>query len=307
MMAAIIVLIFGEYLSDFSWFQVVSGLSIGMIFAIVIVVLAIVRRYSKPSAVGGAIALGCIKFKLRIQDIIRLITDRLGFDLAQFIVPIVAIAALLLFIGSSIWYCTASFPVLRFQKFLKFFLNIILGGGLICFSFYSTTTNGSFDAQQESFASVTKSWGALFVENYRWIGASMCVYFIVSIALKWAVLRYTVEDISAMVDERYGANKVVPVKNYTGFKSPAEVRRTSQDFTKMQLEKLQRHIETIPREQLADIVSADAYFQLTQPASSPSIVNRKIVIAYAILLLILLIAYAATTWASGDPLFEIPR
>lgn len=303
---AFLVMVFGEYLSDFSWFQVVSGLSIGMIFAIVIVLLAVVRRYSKPSALGGAIALGCIKFKLNIRHIFRIIAIQLGVDVSEIAIPVLAISGVFLFIASSIWYCTASFPVVRFQKFLKFFLSVIIGGGMICYSFYSKCPDATLEMKDEKMAYNSLSWGDLFEKHHMWIGASAMVYLILTFAFKWAVLRHTVDDIVAMVDEKYGANKVMPVKNYVGFKSPAEVRRTSQDFTKMQLDLLHKQIAAMPREQLADMVSPDAYFQLTQQPPNPSILSNKVAIGYSILILMLVVAYVITSWISGDALFEIP-
>jgi hypothetical protein len=307
MTIAVLVMIFGEYLSDFSWFQVISGLSIGMIFAVIIVFLAVVRRYSKPSALGGAIALGCIKFKLNVRHIFRVIAVQLGIDVSDIAIPIIIISGILLFIASSIWYCTSSFPVVRFQKFLKFFLNVIIGGGMVCYSFYSKCPDISLEMNEvEGINQSVLSWGGIFEMHRRWVGASVVVYLVLATAFRWVVLRRTVDDICVMVDEKYGANKVVPVRNYVGFKSPAEVRRTSQDFTKIQLEKLHQQLAAIPREHLADMLSPEAYFQVTQRTPSPSIMNSKVAIAYSILILMLIIAYAVTSWMSGDALFEIP-
>lgn len=293
MLAGFATIVLAEYLCDYPWFQVLSGLSLGFVFALIVVLLFVFRRYTKPSVAAGVFVLGLSRLNMMMY-VVSPLAHSLGLSTDLFVKFILIAAAGLLCICSSIWYCTASFPVENFRRFIKFFFVYVVGGGLVSYSFY-THAESNNDVLNYLLRNHLFQVDAVKLER-AWALNAVVVLFLAIIALRFQCLVEVFDDAHCIYEDYFGPNRVRPVRVHCTPHTPNEARRISKDFTKMQLQKLHDTLNAMPEDQLIEKFSAAAYFQIQQSKKQES---NSWILLYAIFLLIALAMSAGIAYFSS--------
>lgn len=249
-------IITAEYLCDYSWFQALSGLSLGFLFTVCVVVLFVFRRYTKPSVIGGFFLLGVSRLNFIIHFVAP-IAAAAGISTQILINGILGTSLVLMFIASCIWYCTSSFPVDNFRKFLKAFLTVGVGGGFVGFSFYHSREVSYLDYLAANHFIIP-----VFLIESAWMLNAIVVFGVAVLSLRVRHLSDVYDDIYCLYSDNFGPKRIQAVIPLCTRRSTREARRISEEFTKKELSKLQSTIRAMPDEILKETLNSETYLKI---------------------------------------------
>jgi hypothetical protein len=190
-----------------------------------------------------------------------------GLSIDIFVKLILSAAVVLLVGVSSVWYCTSTFPIHNFRKFMKFFLIFVVGGGMIGLSFYTsattsiTTATVTTGSKLEIFLVGFFGTDGILVENHFlfgniWVVKAMLVFILSVCSIRLQLLISLYRDICTIYTDTFGINRVRPVDTHCVQYTKTEAEKRCQEFTRMELEKLKNVIYAMPRQELMEKVSA---------------------------------------------------
>ena len=261
MAIGIATIIVAEYFCDYPWFQLLSGLSLGFVFAVLVVLLFVFRRYTKPSVIAGVFALGLSRLNV-VTLVLSPVATSMGLSAELLVRVILSAAALLLFISSSIWYCTSSFPVDNFRRFIKFFFTVVVGAGSVFYSFFvhadGVNKLRTFLATQQ-YISVPEH-----VLSRAWLINAAVIVLLAITFLRINAMADVYEDICCLYSDCFGESRVRPVATHCTRRTEKEERRISSDFTRKQVQLLNQTISAMSDDVLMEKLTPEGYFQVQQ-------------------------------------------
>ena len=251
-----------EYLCDYSWFQALSGLSLGFVFTVCVVLLFVFRRYTKPSVIGGFFLLGMSRLNFILHFVSPMATAA-GISTQMLINFILGTSLIVMFIASSVWYCTSSFPIDNFRKFLKAFLTVGVGGGLVGYSFYHSNEFWYLEY-------LTKNHFIVPVQllESAWVLNTVIVFGVAVLSLRVKHLSEVYDDVNCFYSDYFGPKRIQAVTPLCTRRSAREARRISEEFTRKELSKLQNTIHSMPDDILKATLSSETYLQIVHERES---------------------------------------
>jgi hypothetical protein len=237
--------------------------------------------------VGGFILLGFSRLKLNVKGLLDGIAAAVGVDPAQIAFYIAIAAAVILFVIGSVWYCTANFPVENFRRYLKFMFNFVVPAVLITMGFINSP---SFAAYLES-RDVNDAYYIIFFSNRcRDLALRVVIMVILGyFSCRIKILKDITGEVTHAYDSLLGSQRVQPVQAFCSRRTPADVRRISNEFTRKELEKLKEHVSSLDKSELSQRLSFEAYNKLMN--SSSGWINTSYAKGYFGLIIVLVAAY----------------